>query len=41
VLLASEHEIDRSPAATAAGLAAILACLGLLIALARGLRGSS
>jgi hypothetical protein len=41
VLLASEHAIDRSPAATAAGLAAILACLGLLIALARGLRGSS
>jgi hypothetical protein len=35
VLLASEPDIARSAAATAAGLAAILACLGMLIALAR------
>jgi hypothetical protein len=41
VFVASDLAIDRSPATTAAGLVAVLACLGVLIALARGLRGSS
>lgn len=34
VLLASETDTSRSPAATAAGVAAILGCLGILVALA-------
>jgi hypothetical protein len=35
VLLAAEADLARSPALTAAGAAAIVACLGLLAALAR------
>ncbi len=35
VLLASHPDTVRSPAATAAGLAAVLACIGVLMALAR------
>jgi hypothetical protein len=35
VLLASETDTTRSPAATAAGLAAILGCIGVLAVLAR------
>jgi hypothetical protein len=35
VLLAAEADLERSPALTAAGAAAIVACLGLLAALAR------
>jgi hypothetical protein len=35
VLLASESDVARSPARTAAGVAAILACVALLAALAR------
>ena len=38
VLLASEAGTARSPAATAAGVAAILACVGVLTALARSHR---
>jgi hypothetical protein len=34
VLLASETDVTRSPAATAAGVVAILGCLGILVALA-------
>jgi len=41
VLLASEAELARSPALTAAGAAAIVACLGLLAALARLRSGDS
>lgn len=35
VLLASESEVARSPARTAAGVGAILACIAVLAALAR------
>ena len=34
VLLAAEADVERSPATTAAGAAAIVACVGLLAALA-------
>jgi hypothetical protein len=35
VLLASESEVARSPARTATGIGAILACIAVLAALAR------
>jgi hypothetical protein len=39
VLIAAEADVARSPGSTAAGAAAIVACAGLLIALARSNRG--
>jgi hypothetical protein len=41
VLIAAEADVARSPALTAAGAAAIVACVGLLIALARSHGGES
>jgi hypothetical protein len=41
VLIAAEADIGRSPALTAAGAAAVIACVGLLAALARLRSGES
>jgi hypothetical protein len=41
VVFAAEAELDRSPATTAAGAAAVVACVGLLAALARVRSGDS
>jgi hypothetical protein len=41
VLIAAEADLGRSPALTAAGAAAIVACIGLLTTLARLRRGGS